>query len=693
MALCPLQNQTGDVDNDAVAAVFAEMGDLLAIVGGDPHRARAFRNTARIIEGLRTPLKDMLIMGQLKKVRGLGDGSIERIQHILQTGTCAEHQKLLQRLPTGIRALLKLRGLGPRHARLAYEHLGISSIEQLEVAARSGMLSRVPGIGPLTVERVIRDLDAMKAAPPPRLPLREALAVGDALTRFMLEDGNTILAAQTGSARRRKESVGDLDILVASSRPALSSARFVTFAGVTDVLLAGDARASVILSSGVQADLRLVAAENWGAGLHYFTGSKPHNIAMRVRANAHKLALSEMGLWERKLMGRGRGDENRKIARRISACTDEREVFSLLGLPFIAPELREGDGEMDAAIAGKLPDLVDDAQLLGEAGLRARTRADAVACAHALGRRGQRWALWTRPWRDVADGAARRRFISDAARVGADSGVDVVAGVVVDVADLGGIAAADLDGLVVVADLGDASDGDADAQSAAVIDVVKSRRVHGVRRLMGRSDARPEGRALHHRAVLLACAQNGVFVEVDGGAVRPDLDARRCRVATEVGAILALTGSPGTARDVDDERAGLRLALWQARRGWATAPATLNALSPAHLRQVLHVAHAQVGGALTVDASDANDDSIDGGDAGAAEGDDDDVDPLLAPHRRLELMTRLSSFLQGDTDDAELLALLSRRGGNALQEAFALLSGLGDDDAADDYCYDYFYDG
>jgi len=680
------------VDNDAVAAVFAEMGDLLAIVGGDPHRARAFRNTARIIEGLRTPLKDMLLLGQLKKVRGLGDGSIERIQHILQTGTCGDHQRLLQRLPTGLRALLKVRGLGPRHARLAYEHLGVSSLEALEVAARTGMLASVPGIGPLTVERVLRELDARKQAPPPRLPLAEALSVGDALTSYMLEDGNTILAAQTGSARRRKESVGDLDILVASSRPVTSSSRFVNFPGVTDVLVAGDARASMILASGVQADLRLVAAENWGAGLHYFTGSKAHNIAMRIRANANKLALSEMGIWERKLVGRGRGDENRKVARRLSACTDELEVFHLLGLPFIPPEIREGEGEMDAAIAGRLPMLVEEHQLLGEVFLRARTRGDAVACAHALGRAGRRWALWVRPFEDVNDADARRRFRSDAVRVSADSGVDVIAAVVVAASAVAAINDDALDGFVVIADAGDADadSDDVDKNTDALAAVVTGGRVHGLRRVLGRCDARPDGRSLHHRALFLACAQNRVFVEVNGGAIRPDLDARRCRVATEVGALLGLTGAPMRAADVDVPRSALTLSCWQARRGWATAAATLNGLTPGVLRQHLRFPLAAPAGvadiahvALVADVTHVAGLDTACAKASAADADEeedadntDDVDPLLLPHRRAELMRRLSSFLQGDTDDVELSTLLARRGGNALQEAFALLAGL-----------------
>jgi DNA polymerase (family X) len=648
------------VDNVAVAAVFAEMGDLLSIVGGDPYRARAFKNTARVIEMLRTPLPDMIRLGQLKGVRGLGEGSIERIQEILRTGTCTEHQKLLQRLPRGLRELLTLRGLGPRHVRLAHEHLGVTNLAQLELAARSGLLAQVPGIGPLTVERVLRDLEARTQAPPPRLLLQDALAVGDALVAWMLDDPHTIRAEQTGSARRRKETVGDLDVLVASTAPLSSSARFVRFPAVREVLLSGDARASVILEPhGVQADLRLVAVENWGAGLHYFTGSKAHNIALRVRANAAKLALSELGVWERKLRGRGRGEENRKIAKRITPGTDEADIFAALGLPFIPPELREGDGEIDAAVAGRLPRLVDDKDLLGEPGLRARTRADATAIGHALARAGRHWAFWLRSAIDLADDDSRRRFRRDAARVARDTGLIVWPAVELVLTEDGRVDADAFrsDGFLVVGDATPVPGQARDHATARVVTAVQGGQLHGLARVQGRhlpDDA--TGADLDLRAVLHACARRHVFVEVGGEPARPDLEAKACRVAGETGALLALSARPAVVDDV----ARLRFALWQARRGWATASATLNALPAAHLQRLTATAPAD-----DVMATDADEDA----------GDDD---PLFAPARRAELRARLAAFLQG-VDDDELRRALETRGGHPLQAAFALLAAVDDD--------------
>lgn len=651
-----------------MAAVFAEMGDLLSIVGGDPYRSRAFKNTARVIEMLRTPLPDMIRLGQLKGVRGLGEGSVERIQEILRTGTCTEHQKLLQRLPRGLRELLTLRGLGPRHVRLAHEHLGVTNLAQLELAARSGLLAQVPGIGPLTVERVLRDLETRTAAPPPRLLLQDALAVGDALVAWMLDDPHTIRAEQTGSARRRKETVGDLDVLVASTAPLSSSARFVRFPDVREVLMSGDARASVILEpNGVQADLRLVPVENWGAGLHYFTGSKAHNIALRVRANAAKLALSELGVWERKLRGRGRGEENRKIAKRITPGTDEADIFAALGLPFIPPELREGDGELDAALAGRLPRLVDDRDLLGEPGLRARTRADATTIGHALARAGRQWAFWLRPAVDIPDDDSRRRFRRDAARVARDTGLVIWPAVEVALTEDGRVDAAAFRsaGFLVVGDATPVPGQARDDATARVVTAVQGGQLHGLARVQGRhlpDDA--TGADLDLRAILHACARRHVFVEVGGEPARPDLEAKACRVAGETGALLALSARPVVVDDV----ARLRFALWQARRGWATAAATLNALPAAHLLRLT---------ATAPPAAENDDDGVDSDNGDEAR----DDDPLFLPARRTELRARLAAFLQGHDDD-ELRRALETRGGHPLQAAFALLAAADTDEQA-----------
>ncbi len=542
--------------------------------------------------------------------------------------------------------MLHVRGIGPRHARLLFEHLGVQNIEQLELAARAGLLATVPGIGPLTVERALKDLDARRLAPPPSLTLASALKVGAVLTAWMLEHTDTLKATQTGSARRRKATAGDLDILCATTSPQQASAHFCNIPGVTDVLIGGEDRASILLDitvdgvayRGVQADLRLVKNDNWGAGLHHFTGSKAHNIALRLRANKHKLTVSEMGIWERKLVGRGQGEENRKIARLIHACPDERDVFATLGLPFIPPELREGEGEVDAALAGKLPTLVDHADLIGEPHLVADTLDDARATVVPMMQRGLRWAIWLHPAHTLEHDDARRRHRSHAQRL-CDLGIDVLTGAIVDVDDHGALtaSAAMLDDVdIVCARLTETS-------TAHAVRALDSGRAHIVMGLEHVEDV-----DLHR--VLKSCAKHNVAVHVCGA----ELTHTAIRTACETGALLAISGRPSANTNDDDNANQREHALWQARRGWATAAHCINAADAKAIRSRF---------ALSTRAPVAVDDT-----------DDDVVDPLFLPERREELMTRLSAFLRGDGDDKELRRALERRGGNALQQAFALLA-------------------
>jgi DNA polymerase (family 10) len=662
------------VDNAAVAAVFAEMGELLSIVGGDPYRARAFRQTARIVEQLRSPLAELLREGRLRGIEGLGAGSIERIADILRTGTCVEHQRLVQRVPRELRALLSVRGLGPRQVRLIHDQLGISTLAQLEVAARSGRLGQVAGLGASSVDAVLRELEARRDGPPRRLLLSEALELGAVFVAWMLEDPHTLRVEQAGSARRRGETVGDLDLVVASTAPTLSSARFVAFPEVRHILRQGEGRASVVVgAAGVQVDLRLTSLKHWGAALHAMTGSQAHNIALRVRANRQRVVVSELGVWERRLRGRGRSDENRRIARQITPGATEHDVFAALSLPFIPPELREGAGELEAALAGRVPRLLEPTDLLGEPGMRAPTRADAVAIGHALVRAGRRWVWWVRPLAMARSPRERRQLQRDAAFVATTTGLVVCPAIEVALGADGAFddGGAYDDGFVVVVDATPIPGLARAAATARVLTAIESGRIHAVTRVQGRVlHADPVGADIDLSAVLRACARRRVVVEVSGEPERPDLSAPACRLATEVGALLALTARP--ARVLDVERG--RWALWQARRGWVTPAAALSAMSFEQL--------ASLWGPVAAAAPCATDTShIVGCDDDESEDDDDAaVAPsssagLDAPHRRDELRRRLAVFLAGG-EDLELERMLTRRGGHPLQVAFAMLSGL-----------------
>lgn len=647
------------MDNVAVAAVFAEMGDLLAIQGGDPHRARAFRNTARIIEEQHTPVSELLQRGLLQKVPGIGAGSVERVQQILTTGTCPDHQRLLQRLPTGLRPLLQVRGMGARNVRLVFERLGITTVEQLEWAARNGLLAQVEGIGQRTVQRVLNHLEQRRQGDAPRVLLSEALRLGALLVDWMRDDPSVLRVEQTGSARRRRETVGDLDVLVATMHPRRASERFLAFPDIRETLLEGTGRASIILDNGLQADLRTVTPENWGAGLHYFTGSKAHNIKLRVRANARKLSVSEHGIYERRIKGRGHGEENRKIAPRLTAGTEEADVFRVLDLPFIVPELRQGDGEIEAAAQGKLPLLVDDTDLVADTHLRAANLKTAVAQVQQLQHaRPLSWLCWLRPLDTILDDEARLRFRHDAQKLSERCGLRVFAGTELSAGLDGSLALpdvvrAELDVVVVECALPPNTLPKGEA-TARVLSVVASGLVDGLSHLTGRELLVHDGNELDVRVVLMACARQKVFVEVGGEPERLDLDHKSCRVARDLGTMLSITARATDVPELDRRR----FAVWQARRGWISPLTVLNAWPVVEAERFFGR-----GGRVPLPALSADED-----DDGALA-----VPELLTLPLTADVRARVEAFLVG-ADDDELRLALERRGGNALSAAFALLA-------------------
>ncbi len=655
------------MDNRALAAVFLEMGELLQIQGGDPYRARAFKRTAQILEGVREPVAEKLKHGGLARIPGIGPGSVDRIKSILATGTCPDHQRLLARLPQGLRDVVKVRGMGPRHARLAFETLGVRDLEGLARAARSGALLLVPGIGARTVERVLAHLDDIARGPAPRLRLDDAVALGEQIIEHMREEPACVMLAQTGSARRKKETVGDLDVLVATRQPGPVVRRFTVFPDVKEVILAGDSRATVILRSGVQVDLRVVTAETFGAGLHYFTGNKQHNIQMRLRANQHRLQLSEHGVWERKLFGRGQGEDNRKIARRIVAGRTEEEIFLALGLPFIPPELREGDGEIEAAAAGKLPRLVDAGDLQGDLHLRARSLAEASAMLHAAKAAGLAYVCFVRTLEELRAPDAES-FAREVALVEETVGVRALLGALVPIAVDGGVDGARVDELrervdLVVGVVEGERAMPAAQMTARVVKAVTSGAVdvlhHPTGRVLLPEDDDEPGLDVEIWTVLKAAARARVLIEVGGDPRRLDLDARGCRTNTEVGALLSVA-SEATAPEQMAPRLGY--ALGQARRGWIGKELVGNSLPLERLEAWLRERRAAGAAPSTARRAMLQGWVADNPLARALD------DTPLPP----ELVERLERFLQGEADPP-LERALARSAGNALQRAFDLV--------------------
>jgi DNA polymerase (family 10) len=552
--------------NGELAAVFREMSDLLRIEGGDRNRARAFKRTAEIVEAMREPVSELLKYGRLAAVKGIGPGSIERIKEILRTGTCSDRERLRRAFPVTLLEMLDLKGLGPNHVREIWRTLGVATLDQLAIAAHTGQLLRVPGIGDKTAEQVAHEL-ARRARAPGRILLPDAIAISERLVAELSTSPAVLRVMATGSVRRRQETIGDLDFVCASTdRPAVS-ARFATLSDVDEVLMQARTRASVRLSSGTQADIWIVPPECWGAGLHAFSGNQPHIVAMRKRAGERGLSISEDGIFPRDKRGR------------IAPGTDEVEIFHALGLPFIVPELRQNSGEIEAADKGRLPHVLELEQLRGAMSLHTQAGdGEATARQMMLAARaaGCSWAAIVdvpRAVRTAEDWRERRatlRALED------DTGLGVLCGVVVDV-DLDGELSlppevtAEVD--LVVARLVAPETASGEALTAAVEAALSSGRVDVL--------ARPTGRVLHERPplpidlerVMKAARRHDVAMQLCADPRVLDLDERGCRLAKEMGVPVVID----SWAHAPDELARVRYGVWTARRGWLTARDALNA--------------------------------------------------------------------------------------------------------------------
>jgi DNA polymerase (family X) len=335
--------------NFELAECFHEMADLLEIRQENVFRIRAYRRAAQQLESLAEDAVDALGAG--KKIPGIGADLAAKIREWAATGAVGYLQELRQGLPRGVRQLMALPGVGPKTAKLLYERQGIDSVERLEEACRSGTILEVPGIRRKTSDNILRAIETWRLGQA-RLPLARALPLADVLVRAIREAPAIREIEVAGSLRRRVETVGDLDILVTSDRPAAVLDHFVRLPQVASVIARGETKASVRHREELQVDLRVVEPDAFGAALQYFTGSKHHNVKLRELAVRKKLKISEYGVF----------DEG---GRRVAGGT-EAEVYAAVGLPWIPPELREDTGEIEAALGGRLPPLVESSHIRGD---------------------------------------------------------------------------------------------------------------------------------------------------------------------------------------------------------------------------------------------------------------------------------------------------------------------------------------
>ncbi|HSS76117.1 MAG TPA: DNA polymerase/3'-5' exonuclease PolX [Thermoanaerobaculia bacterium] len=352
------------MDNPEIARILEEVADILEIQSANQFRIRAYRNASRTVESLTTPLRKWVEENRsLTDLPGIGKEMGNHIREMVETGTLGFRDELLADVPRSLIELMRLPNLGPKKAKKVYDELKISSVDELEAAAKAGLVAAIPGFGAKTQEKILAGIvEYRQHGSRFLLPAAERLV--EPLLGYLRESPGLERLEVAGSYRRRKETVGDVDLLAIASQPLPVMERFRSYPQVDKILNAGDTKSTVVLGSGFQVDLRVVPAECYGAALVYFTGSKEHNVKLRRRAVEKGLRISEYGVFRserEQASGEVGSTEGECIAGR-----EEADVYATVGLPWIAPELREDRGEIEAAAAGRLPDLIRIEDLRGD---------------------------------------------------------------------------------------------------------------------------------------------------------------------------------------------------------------------------------------------------------------------------------------------------------------------------------------
>ena len=551
----------------------ARMADMLSIQGANYHRIMAYRRAAENIAALGRPLVEVWQAGELEAIPGVGKTLAAKIDELLRTGRLAAYDKLSGQVPEGVVDMLLIPDVGPRKAALFWNELGITSIDELEEAAQAGRLQTLPGMGARSEQKVLRGIQALRRQSD-RLPLGDAWGLAQALVTPLSRLPGVVQVVPAGSMRRMRETVGDLDILVAADDPGPVMALFRELPPVAEVVLSGETKTTIRTAEGVQVDLRVLPPSRWGTALQYFTGSQAHNIRLRGLALERGLSLSEYAL---------KREDGSEIL-----CASEEEVYAALGLPFIPPELREDRGEIEAALQDRLPPLAEMSDLRGDFQFHT-TWSDGqqslLEMARAAQAQGLEYALVTDHTHSLgvvhgmtAQDVRRQRAEIDAVNRQLGGSFRLLAGAEVEVLadgslDLPDEVLAELD-LVVAAVHSGLRQG-RERVTARAIAALRHPHVDILAHPTGRLLGRREGADLDIEAVLQTAAEYGKAVEVNAFPWRLDLSAVHVRRAVELGVMLAVSTD---SHDVNGFSM-LHFGLATARRGWATAADLLNSRS------------------------------------------------------------------------------------------------------------------
>ncbi len=558
--------------NKELAEVFSTIADLLEIKGEIVYKTLAYRRAAQTLAEHGRDVKAVWKEGKLREIPGVGQAIAEKIDELLTTGKLEFYEKLKREIPVGLVDILAVPDVGPKKAALFWKKLHITTVTELEQAARAGKLRGLPGMGEKSEVKILAGIAARARRAPGRTPVGQAWPIAQDMLKFLRNLPGVRAAEAAGSLRRMSATIGDLDFLVAAEEAEPIMAAFVTHPNVARVLGHGPTKSSVELTNGLQADLRVLPAERFGTLLQYFTGSQAHNVKLRELALAKGLSLSDYAI-------------TRKNGQEI-LCATEAEVYKTLGLAYIAPELREDRGEIQAATRGDLPHLIELKDLQSD--LHSHTtwsdgslavremaftaRAKGLKClaitdhSQSLGVTG---GLTPERLR------AQRREI-DAAQAELGAGFSLLQGAEVEIRadghlDYSDDVLEDLD--IVVASLHTSLRQERARVTARLLNAIQNRHVDIIGHPTGRLLPAREGADLDLDVILPAAAGAGVALEINANPTRLDLDDVSARRALEMGCLLAINTDSHHPDQFDLAHFG----VGTARRAWATADHVINA--------------------------------------------------------------------------------------------------------------------
>jgi len=570
--------------NLEIARIFYEIADILEVRGVE-FKPRAYRNAARNIEELTEDIAKVAERGELRNIPGVGEAIAGKIEEILKTGKLKYFEDLKKEMPFDMEGMVAVEGLGAKKAHHLYKELGIKDLDELEKAARSGKIRNLSGFGETSEKKIIEGIEALKRSGN-RMLLWNAIILSDSIVGRLRAVPGVERVEPVGSLRRRKETVGDLDILAISSKPAAVMDAFTTMPGVRRVLGKGETRSTVELEEGIQVDLRVVEKESFGSAMQYFIGSKYHNIATRTIAVKKGMKLSEYGLFKNETQIAG---------------ADEEGVYKALGLAWVEPELRENAGEIEAAMEGKLPKLVAKEDIRGDLHIHTNW-SEGINSIEEMAEKGRSLGYEYMIISDHAGMTLRVANPMDEKRLDqqgkeidklnkkseAGNGPYLLKGAEINIKKEGGV------------DIEDKALKELDFVLASIHYSMRAPKDKIMKRLFSAMEnelvdaiSHPTGRILNEReqyeldidALLDKAKETGTMLEINSQPDRLDLNGENARKAKDAGVMLTISTDAHKAEQMNY----LSLGVSMARRGWCEKKNVLNTMGLKEIRKKLGI--------------------------------------------------------------------------------------------------------